>query len=132
MRGRHLYSFCAEDMCAKPCRKFSVNIDFDAYKAYRTAHGRQSIVSNGVRANSIYSSAELADGIPPAPSSNPSEPPAPYPTSFAHIVELVTTGQPIPGIKDIPSTVLVGQGTQPAQTRRKKPWEKDEITVSAE
>ena len=119
-------------MCAKPCRKFSVSIDFDAYKAYRTAHGRQSIVSNGARASSIHASAEPADGILSAPSSNPSEPPAPYPTSFAHIVELVTTGQPIPGIKDIPSTVLVGQGTQPAHTRRKKPWEKDESTISAQ
>jgi hypothetical protein len=119
-------------MCAKPRRKYTVVIDFDGYKAYRNALGRQSIVSNGVPATSTPASAGPADGIPPAPSSNPSEPPAPYPTSFAHIVELVTTGQPIPGIKDIPSTVLVGQGTQAEKTRRKKPWEKDEGTVSAQ
>ncbi|OJD29528.1 myb dna-binding domain protein [Diplodia corticola] len=50
---------------------------------------------------------------------------APYPTSFAHIVELITTGQPIPGIKEIPDTVLEGQGTAPAASKRKKPWEKD-------
>lgn len=65
----------------------------------------------------------------PTPS-NPSEPPAPYPTSFAHIVELITSGQPVPGIKDIPSTVLEGQGTQPEKARRKKPWEKDETQTA--
>jgi hypothetical protein len=63
---------------------------------------------------------------------NPAEPPAPYPTSFAHIVELITTGQPIPGIKDIPDTVLAGQGTQSEKPRRKKPWEKDEPQTGAE
>ncbi|KAI5291358.1 hypothetical protein KEM54_005211, partial [Ascosphaera aggregata] len=35
--------------------------------------------------------------------SQPQEPPA-YPSSFAHIVELITTGQPVPGIQEIPST----------------------------
>lgn len=60
-----------------------------------------------------------------------SEPPAPYPTSFAHIVELITSGQPVPGIKEIPSTVLTGQGTEPAKARRKKPWEKDESPATA-
>jgi hypothetical protein len=111
-------------MCAKSPRKYSMNIDFDAYKAYRNTRRRQSIAPNGVTATPSPA-AEPASGILPAPSSNPSEPPTPYPTSFAHIVELVSTGQPIPGIKDIPSTVLVGQGTQPVQTRRKKPWETD-------
>lgn len=61
----------------------------------------------------------------PAPA-DASEPPAPYPTSFAHIVDLITSGKPVPGIKDIPSTILTGQGTEPVKQRRKKPWEKDE------
>ena len=64
----------------------------------------------------------------PAPK-NLNEPPAPYPTSFAHIVELITSGQPIPGIKEIPSTVLEGQGTQAEKPKRRKPWEKDEPAV---
>ena len=57
-----------------------------------------------------------------------SEPPAPYPTSFAQIVELISSGQPVPGIKEIPPTVLEGQGTQATKARRKKPWEKDDDT----
>ena len=50
-----------------------------------------------------------------------------YPTSFAHIVELITTGQPIPGIQDIPDTVLTGHDISSEKPRRKKPWEKDEV-----
>lgn len=63
----------------------------------------------------------------PTPAS-PSEPPAPYPTSFAQIVELITSGQPVPGIKEIAPTVLTGQGTEAVKAKRKKPWEKDEAT----
>lgn len=50
---------------------------------------------------------------------------APYPTSFADIVELIIAGKPIPGIKEIPDVVLEA----PAETEetkvaaRKKPWE---------
>ena len=49
---------------------------------------------------------------------------APYPTSFAQIVEMITTGKPIPGIKEIPDTVLSGQGTESKHEKRKKPWER--------
>ncbi|KAF2243424.1 hypothetical protein BU26DRAFT_523736 [Trematosphaeria pertusa] len=114
--------------CFYYARKFIINIDFDAYKAYRNARGRPPPVPNSVPASSAPASTDTAGGILPVPPSNPNEPPAPYPTSFAHIVELVTTGQPIPGIKEIPNTVLTGQSSQPTQSRRKKPWEKDTAT----
>ena len=56
-----------------------------------------------------------------------------YPTSFAHIVELITTGQPIPGIQEIPDTVLEGHDISSERPRRRKPWEKDvEETVSTQ
>ncbi|KAL1958342.1 hypothetical protein VTO42DRAFT_4659 [Malbranchea cinnamomea] len=48
-----------------------------------------------------------------------------YPTSFARIVELITTGQPIPGIQQIPDTVLTGQGAPSNIKPRRKPWEKE-------
>lgn len=60
------------------------------------------------------------------------EPPAPYPTSFSQIVELITSGEPIPGIKEVPGTVLQGQASQPMTTRRKKPWEKDDAGAGEE
>ena len=42
------------------------------------------------------------------------------------MVELITTGQPIPGIKQIPDTVLEGRSSQATLVKRKKPWEKDD------
>jgi hypothetical protein len=105
-------------------RKYKKSVDFDAYKAYRNSRS-QTQAPNGVQAPPAPANTEAAGGILPA-TTNPNEPPAPYPTSFAHIVELVTTGQPIPGIKQIPDTVLTGQGTESMKAKRKKPWEKDE------
>lgn len=53
-------------------------------------------------------------------------PPGPYPISFSHIVDLITTGQLVPGVKDIPDTVLAGQETHTVAAKRKKPWESRE------
>jgi hypothetical protein len=105
-------------------RKYNTNIDFDGYKAYRDARGRPPPTppTNGA----------TAAGLLPVEPADASEPPAPYPTSFAHIVELITSGQPVPGIKEIPNTVLEGQGTESVKARRKKPWEKDEAEGTAQ
>lgn len=59
------------------------------------------------------------------PSNNQKASEPAYPSSFAHIVELITTGQPIPGIQQIPDTVLAGHETPSKVTRRRKPWETD-------
>ncbi|KAF1938851.1 hypothetical protein EJ02DRAFT_505172 [Clathrospora elynae] len=117
--------------CFYYARKYSKNIDFDAYKAYRNARNRppptpptsNDVLSHSAIDEALPSSGDTG-GIMSVPA-NSSEPPAPYPTSFAHIVELITSGQPVPGIKDIPPTVLEGQGTQATKSRRKKPWEKN-------
>lgn len=45
--------------------------------------------------------------------------------SYQEIVDLIQSGKPVPGIKEIPTTVLAGQGTTAAKERRRKPWEKD-------
>jgi hypothetical protein len=50
---------------------------------------------------------------------------APYPPTFAEIVELITSGKPIPGIKEIPPTLLTDQASKPTASKRRKPWEKD-------
>lgn len=48
---------------------------------------------------------------------------APYPTTFAHIVELITTGQPIPGIRDIPNVLNTAPPSEATKAKRRKPWE---------
>ena len=55
-----------------------------------------------------------------------------YPTSFADIVALINSGSPIPGIKDIPPTVLADKATQPVASKRKKPWETQEGPLVAD
>ncbi|KAE8134901.1 hypothetical protein BDV38DRAFT_148870 [Aspergillus pseudotamarii] len=54
-----------------------------------------------------------------------------YPSSFAHIVQLITTGQPVPGIQQIPDTILTGHDTPSTKPRRRKPWEKDEVSETS-
>lgn len=49
--------------------------------------------------------------------------PPPYPQSFSHLVDLITTGQPIPGIKEVPDTLLTGQASKTVESKRRKPWE---------
>lgn len=74
------------------------------------------------------STAEAAATVPAPTTAEPTTTgdETPYPSSFARIVELITTGQPIPGIQQIPDTVLVGQGAPSVVPPRRKPWEKDE------
>jgi hypothetical protein len=40
-------------------------------------------------------------------------------------VHLITTGAPIPGIKEIPSITLPEKATKPLAKKRRKPWETD-------
>lgn len=47
----------------------------------------------------------------------------PYPLTFSEIVELITTGGPVPGVKEIPDTVLEGRASESTSCSRKKPWE---------
>lgn len=102
-------------------------IDFNAYQTWRIQHTS----SPGPLANGTYSTTEqppssrVNQDISTGPPISP-QPPAPYPTSFSQIVALITEGQPIPGIKEVPDTVLEGQASQPNTARRRKPWEKDD------
>ncbi|KAG9233127.1 hypothetical protein BJ875DRAFT_485424 [Amylocarpus encephaloides] len=50
---------------------------------------------------------------------------APYPSTFAEIVALITSGAEIPGIMEIPNIVLPHLASKPTIPRRRKPWETD-------
>ncbi|KAF2085808.1 hypothetical protein K490DRAFT_17245, partial [Saccharata proteae CBS 121410] len=117
--------------CFYYSRKFDIPIDFDAYKAWRAENLPSETAAPASNGTSVAQAEAAPIPTATAPSAAPSaptsgQPEAPYPTSFAQIVELITTGQPIPGIKEVPDTVLEGQGTEPVAAKRKKPWEKDE------
>jgi hypothetical protein len=115
--------------CFYYARKCNVNIDFDGYKAFRDSRPTEPVQPPNGSKTPVASQCDETPAAAPALTSSQSEQEAPYPTSFAHIVELISTGQPIPGIKEIPNTVLTGQGTQPAKPKRRKPWEKEEAST---
>jgi hypothetical protein len=103
-------------------RKYGIHVHFDTYKAWKAEHE----AAKGSHVNG------QADDQQPA--SNEPEPGPKF--SYQEIVEMIQSGKPIPGIKEIPDTVLEGQGTTATKSARRKPWEKDvpatESAASAE
>jgi hypothetical protein len=103
-------------------RKSGSKVDFEAYKRW-VESGREagqpdtleSEPSNGTPAAQVSESQQTGSGVTGD---------APKPASFAEICELIAEGKPIPGIKDIPDTVLEGQSTTSQAAKRTKPWEK--------
>ncbi|KAI9859266.1 MAG: hypothetical protein M1813_007040 [Trichoglossum hirsutum] len=114
-------------------RKYNCpELKFDSYNAWRM---QQNLPAVGDTTSNSKSS-RLSLATPPNASDNQSQaatpmsnstpdPAAPYPNSFAQIVDLITRGEPIPGIKDIPDTVLSGKESESQTAKRRKPWEKD-------
>lgn len=119
-----------EVLIAWNARKRNIRIDFNDYLSWRGTQARASAV-NGAADEALdslpASTVERRASVAQQHDSS-AEPPAPYPTSFEQIVELISTGKPIPGIKEVPDTVLDGQASQTSVARRKKPWEKDNET----
>jgi hypothetical protein len=109
--------------CYYYARKSGTKIDFDAYKRWvenerevGQPHSLESEHSNGISAAAqVSESQQTGSGVMGD---------APKPASFAEICELIAEGKPIPGIKDIPDTVLEGQSTTSQAAKRTKPWEK--------
>jgi Family of unknown function (DUF5572) len=115
-------------------------IDPSAYRQWlqsRTAnnpsHHDVTGQTSDISASTAQAESSAATDVPPAlgASAESAEPP-PYPDSFAAIVDLITQNKPIPGIEEIPATVLDHGSSKIDQTpRRKKPWEADTETAEA-
>ncbi|OKL57378.1 hypothetical protein UA08_07693 [Talaromyces atroroseus] len=110
-------------------RNISPSIDFTAYKNWLLENGltpeHNASSSNNDQNAAVASSSSSTVAVQDENSTKAIEPA--YPTSFAHIVELITNNQPIPGIEEIPDTVLSGHDEPSKAARRRKPWEKDEV-----
>ena len=114
--------------------KNNTSIDFNAYQSWRSqksssyAKGISVITSTSNDTPRLVSASH--NGIDTNLESIESA--APYPISFSRVVDLVTSGGPIPGIKEVPDTVLEGQASLPTTVKRRKPWEKDNVGASEE
>jgi hypothetical protein len=92
-------------------RKFKTPVNFEAYQAWLQTQNHTASEPQPTVSTEMAHPPSIGDAPPPA--------------SFAEICALIAEGKPIPGIKDIPDTILEGQGTEAQAPRRKKPWEKD-------
>ncbi|MCJ1433854.1 hypothetical protein MMC27_003219 [Xylographa pallens] len=106
--------------CFYYSRKHNVAIDFYAYREWHAQQGSSTQMKlNNAVTQSTVPREESSEKV----ENKSAEPPAPYPLSFSHIVDLITSGQPVPGVKEIPNTVLDGQASRTKRPQRRKPWE---------
>jgi hypothetical protein len=124
-------------------RKKGITVDFDAYKAYLSPRNlslssptpTQSSNHPCTQPQTQNPSSKAQSSEPShheADFTTPSQENAPYPQTFSQIVSLITSGAPIPGVKDIPPTLLSNQATKPMASKRRKPWEKDIVERDGE
>jgi hypothetical protein len=118
--------------CYYFARKAGTPVDFDGYKQWVETQ-RRTAPPNGISASPTVpdavqasasgdSSANTGGGLNDAPK----------PASFAEICEMIAEGKPIPGIKEIPNTILEGQASDKVAQSRKKPWEKNQTESEAQ
>ncbi|KAK4550682.1 hypothetical protein LTR36_000261 [Oleoguttula mirabilis] len=107
--------------CYYYARKAGTHVDFDGYKRWVELGGQEE----GTNGLSEPGQSELHDELEETGSGDGGMVNAPKPASFAEICDMIAEGKPIPGIKDIPETILEGQASESQTSRRKKPWEKD-------
>lgn len=126
--------------CFYFARKANLPIDFSAYQTWRSQSS--SSRPNGMSVLAPASAPSSVSRSPPNldstsrngrdTASRGDEATAPYPKSFSEIVQLITSGDPILGIKDVPDTVLQGQASRPIKSKRRKPWENNDAGAGEE
>ena len=102
-------------------------IDADEYKSWKRQRESENVqtATQSAEPEASHVNGDEKDQkteAEPAAAAEDAEPPR---LSYQEVVELIQSGKPVPGIKEIPNTILEGQGTQSTQARRKKPWEKE-------
>ena len=104
-------------------------MDFQGYEEWQKSQS-QAVVSSA--SSELQSSTEAPGAANERVSNADSEvngssvsDDAPTRATFAEICEMIAQGKPIPGVKEIPDTILEGQGTHASANQRKKPWEKE-------
>ena len=116
--------------CYYYARKTSSTVDFDGYRAW-VEEGNGGDELNG---GNELSQVPVDDDIVVDLSANGDGgiASAPKPASFAEICDMIAEGKPIPGIKEIPDTVLEGQASEKSVGGRRKPWEEKKVGVGGE
>lgn len=120
--------------CYYYARKTGTPVDFDGYKRW-IEYGRGENGANGTADDAIPppGGVETTAGVGANYGGGAGGmADAPKPASFADICEMIAEGKPIPGIKDIPDTILEGQASEAHREKRRKPWEKEQGQAGGE
>ncbi|RKF58947.1 hypothetical protein OnM2_064028 [Erysiphe neolycopersici] len=107
-----IYELTLRARCFYFSRKTSVPVSFDGYKAY--------ILALESHQTPLKPQAEPSHASVPIQT-------APYPPSFAEIIRLISNNATIPGIRDIPPTIIPEQASVATAPKRKKPWDKNTL-----
>ncbi|KAK0939835.1 hypothetical protein LTR29_008572 [Friedmanniomyces endolithicus] len=111
--------------CYYYARKAGTHVDFDGYKHWVERNASDGASTNGVAVqppSGTIDAANVEEGYGNSTGDGGMSQ-APKPASFAEICDMISKGKPIPGIKDIPDTILEGQASDSQAQRRRKPWE---------
>lgn len=76
---------------------------------------------NGDKYNKNQKITEITDDSEENDNAKGNEPP--YSSNYQELVDLIVSGKPVPGIKQIPDTVVPDQSSKPEAKQRPKPWE---------
>ena len=109
--------------CYYFARKAGTAVDFDGYKEWVETQ-RGIVPTNGTYDELLESGVPQVAEQSEGGSGVGGMADAPKPASFAEICALIQEGKPIPGIKDVPDTILEGQASESQTEGRKKPWER--------
>ncbi|KAF9335742.1 hypothetical protein BG006_010723 [Podila minutissima] len=108
--------------------RFVRNFDYQQYLAWRAAGGSGSAQET----HEIQDEQQTTEAAPvqEAESSSSDANPS-YPKSFQEICELIASGKPIPGIRQIPNNLAEGTPSAPKLAPKPKPWERATQTQQA-
>lgn len=112
-------------------------LNLDDYRQWKYKNGDRYVTSNQIEAveaneestipqasnkpQRIEEVTDLLESEPKPAASETDDPP--YSSNYQDLVELIVSGKPVPGIKEIPNTVLPEQSSISAAKQRVKPWE---------
>ncbi|KAG5799226.1 hypothetical protein H9Q69_001759 [Fusarium xylarioides] len=125
-------------------QRIGVSIDFSAYKAWLASnpdYQPPDVLPKEYRQQDVANASPLpvldwqkaapktdlyVDRKAAAAQSGSQDQPS-YPMAFAEMIKLIQEGKPVPGIRQIPNTVVRDPAVKPVGARAvpRKPWEKD-------
>ncbi|KAG0346215.1 hypothetical protein BG004_002162 [Podila humilis] len=109
--------------------RFVQNFDRQQYLAWRAAGRSTGPEEQPTQESSLgQSSVDVTPAPVEAQSSSDSNPS--YPKSFQEICELIASGKPIPGIRQIPNNLAEGTPSSPKLAPKRKPWERATAATS--